>query len=158
MALAVSHYATVAFYVPIPQLPHPSSCSPQSYLHLLKPFVPLHSRHHRWNASQRRAPILPCRYQIARRGPFLHLQRPPLVACPRSILHCQTPEGPTPAVDTPSDHEPSGSPLQAPCRSRNLQYHKPWYHSHCHPTDPSHHPRERRPPKRFEPETGLHFG
>ena len=87
---------------------------------------------------------------------------PPPAAAPRGVPTVYpplpTPESPTPAVDTPSDHEPSGSPLQAPCRSRNLQYHKPWYHSHCHPTDPSNHPRERRPPKRFEPETGLQFG
>ena len=157
MALAVSHYATVAFFVPIHQPPHPSSCSLQSCLHLLKPFVPLHNRHHRWNASQRRAPILRCRYQIARRAHSSTSSGRPR-GVPTVYPPLPTPEGPTPAVDTPSDHEPSGSPLQAPCRSRNLQYHKPWYHSHCHPTDPSHHPRERRPPKRFEPETGLQFG
>ena len=90
---------------------------PATCLHLLKPFVPLHSRHHRWNASQRRAPILRCRYQIARRGPFLHSQRPPLVACPRSILHCPLPRAP-PRLSTPPQ---TMSPQVLPSKRRAAQ-------------------------------------
>ena len=50
-------------------------------------------------------------------SPFLHLQRPPLVACPRSILHCPLPRAP-PRLSTPPQ---TMSPQVLPSKRRAAQ-------------------------------------
>ena len=122
-----SRYAIVISFLPIPQLPHPSSCCLWYHPHHLALSTPLR-RHH------------PCPTTSWNQAHFLHHPTTLSGVAYSSISStCSTTapsSGTAPALDSPVAQATASEPLSPPPASPRP----------C---------RVRRPPKRFEPETGL---
>ena len=117
MAPDASRYAIVVSFMPIPQLPHPSSCCLWYHPHHQALCTPLRHHHPCPTTSWNQAHFLHHPHHPVRSNSLLHLKHLHQATCPWPLLQ---------------------HPLQAPHQPWNLQLHRLRHQIPCHPRQHHH--------------------